>query len=204
MCQSSHSLSFSLSQSLWFFIFNFASLFLYSFTRTSSVVISFSYRCLPYSISNPNLLSSAQLLFTVTNLFSTRTWSTRLFWEFISYGWSKLIPIRLPYDDLMQLVPGRQDLQFFRVYYSTSLLYSSYKPPSRSDVILLDFVPGILASTAEPLASILHLATAEYLISLPLRNLVTEHLATVCDDLGCLESAGTHGIFAWAWEDQFS
>src|SRR5436190_1780356 len=41
----------------------------------------------------------------------------------------KLSPIRLPYDDLIQLVPGRQDLQFFRVYYLTSLLLS-YKPPS--------------------------------------------------------------------------
>src|SRR5204862_8159175 len=77
-------------------------------------------------------------------------------------------------------------------YYSTSLLYLSYKPPSLPDVALPDFVPGILASTAEPLASIQHLATAEHLISLPPRNLV-EQLATACDDLGCLESAGTHG-----------
>jgi hypothetical protein len=69
----------------------------------------------------------------------------------------------------------------------------SYKPPPHPDVVLPDFVPGILASTAEPLASIQHLAIAEYSISLPLRNLVTEHLATACDDLGCLESAGTHG-----------
>jgi len=110
MCQSSHSLSFLLSQSLWFFILN--------------------YRCLSYSISNPNLLSSAQLLFIITNLFSTRTWSTRLFREFISYDQSKLSPIRLSYDDLIQLIPERQDLQFFRVYYSTSLLYLSYKPSS--------------------------------------------------------------------------
>ena len=154
-----------------------------------------NYRCPPYSISNPNLLSSAQLLFTVTNLFSTRTWSTRLFWEFVLYGRFKLSLIRLPYDDLIHPVPGRQELQFFRVYYSTSLLYLFYKPSSLPDIALSDFVPGILASTAESLASIQHLATgtAEHLISLPPKNLVTEHLATACDDLGCLESAGTHG-----------
>ena len=43
-------------------------------------------------------------------------------------------------------------------------------------------------------ASIHRLATAEHSVSLPPRNLVTvEQLATACDDLGCLESAGTHG-----------
>ena len=125
------------------------------------------------------------------------------FWEFISHSRSKLSPIHLPYDDLIQLVPGRQDLQFFGVYYSTSLLYLTYKPPPHSDVVLPHFVPGILASTTKPLALIQHLATDEHLVSLPPRNLVTEHLATAFDDLGCLESAGSHGSLPGLWEDQF-
>jgi len=70
--------------------FNFTPLFFYSLTMylgSSNLPFFYRshrnyilrYRCLLFSISNPNLLSSAQLLFIVSNLFSTRIRSTRLF-----------------------------------------------------------------------------------------------------------------------------
>src|SRR5579871_2451728 len=134
MYQSSLSLSFSLSQSPWFSnlislrCFSTAlrcgSCNAYQFIRAiTAIVISSSITavfhtasvirtcCLPYSPC-----SSLQLYFQLAL-------GLRVYFENLFHGRSKLSPIRLPYDDLTQLVPGHQDLQFFTVYYSTSLLY---------------------------------------------------------------------------------
>ena len=158
------------------FYINFTPLFLYSLTMLlhvpgfiQSLVLAITVVVISSSITavfhTSSVIQTCCLLrssCSPSQIYFQLAPGPRVYFENLFHGRLKLFPIRLPYDDLIQLVSRRQDLQFFGIYYSTSFLYLSCKPPPRSGVVLPDFVPGILVSTAEPLASIQHLATAEH------------------------------------------
>lgn len=94
-----------------------------------------------HQVSEDERRNQTSSWFIVLNSLSTRTWSMYLFWGSISYGRPKLSPIHLPYDDLIQLAPGRQDLQFLRhiIHHSaTSSFVTSLYPRIRSRFIRLD------------------------------------------------------------------